>query len=478
MTVKYAKKAQILFTQAQANQGIPVIDAAPPTWTATTAYALGDNVTGTTGRTYTCITAGTSAASIGPTTLVADITDGSVHWKLNNQLLGAWVTGTAYVLNDCVTSGGNAYICTVAGTSSVTPSGTGVNIADGATLKWARTSTFTAADAVAVFNSDFNTILSNETFQYAGSELDRDAGVTITDKYSEANAETFAPALSVIVGAPTVANFALADLFQSAGAAISYSGNSSTSDATISADNSVASTTLLTLEISKISSDRAGYQKNYRFYDCRAQVDLDITAGHRANLKWHFKGNPVDALGQAYPTETVLLTPSYGTQKTTIAPSVRLASIVQAELQAYSAAGVAPTLAAAFAGSVKNIGFSKLSAPNLFGYEYGRFLTGNEEGFSKTAVSTDVTLSIVEEATVASGLSVWNPEASTSSGLTGAMLEGFFSFSLQWGTVLGQKLYINFTKLQLMDVKGIDISGYHGKDLVFKNTGYVNFKMR
>jgi len=368
-------------------------------------------------------------------------------------------------------------LCTTAGTSSSAPTGTGVGIVDG-TCVWAKTGAFVAADAVAVFNSDFNTNLANETFQYSGSELDRDAGVTITDKFAEANAETFAPALSAITGAPSVANFPLAELFQAAGAAVSYSGNSSTSDAQVATDNATASNTLLTLEISKISSDRAAYQKNYKFYDCRAQVDLMIDAGRRANLKWHFKGNPVDALGMPYPVETSLVAPTYGTQKTIIAPSVKLASVVQAQLITYNSDGTIGTIPAAFSSAVKNIGFNKLSAPNLFGFDYARFLTLTEEGFAKSAVSTDVTLTILEDGIVGIGGNVWNPDASTSSGLVGSMLEGYFSLAIQWGTVLGQKVYIEFTKLQLMDVKGVDISSYHGKDLVFKNTGTTRLLFR
>lgn len=417
MAIKYAKKAQILFKQKQVHPGIPVLEAAPSAWQASTAYAINDAVTNS-GKTYLCITAGTSAGSGGPTTDAADITDGTVHW--------------------------------------------------------AKTTSFAATDAVAVFNSDFNTNLSSDIFQYSGSELDRDAGVTITDKFSEASTETFSPALGPLGALPTDATFPLNGLFKSAGAAVTYSNIAGVSMASVT--NSAASDDLLTVLISKISPDRPGFQKNYRFYDCRASVDLDIQAGGRAKLKWNFKGNPVDALGQGYPTETALLTPDYLTQKTVIAPSVKLASIKQVQLEAYSSAGVAPTLPAAFAGTVKNLGFSKLSAPNLFGFEYARFLTTREESFTKAAVSSDVTLTVLEEGIYGVGGAVWNPDASVSSGLSGAMLEGYFSFAMYWGTITGQKVYIEFTKLQLMDVKGSDVSGYNAKDLVFKNTGYTTMK--
>lgn len=49
-------------------------------WAALTAYVVGDRRTNSS-RSYVCITAGTSAASGGPTTTASDITDGSVHWQ-------------------------------------------------------------------------------------------------------------------------------------------------------------------------------------------------------------------------------------------------------------------------------------------------------------------------------------------------------------------------------------------------------------
>ncbi len=53
-----------------------------PVWLDLHAYAVGDVARGVAGAlTYECITAGTSAASGGPTGTGSNITDGSVHWK-------------------------------------------------------------------------------------------------------------------------------------------------------------------------------------------------------------------------------------------------------------------------------------------------------------------------------------------------------------------------------------------------------------
>ena len=63
-----------------AAQSITVADTLDA-WQAATAYVVGDVVTnGTPLKAYTCITAGTSAGSGGPTTESDDITDNTAHW--------------------------------------------------------------------------------------------------------------------------------------------------------------------------------------------------------------------------------------------------------------------------------------------------------------------------------------------------------------------------------------------------------------
>jgi hypothetical protein len=107
-------------------------------------------------------------------------------------------------------------------------------------------------------------------------------------------------------------------------------------------------------------------------------------------------------------------------------------------------------------------------------------LTVIEEGFVKEATRTDVTLTILEDRVVGAvgSTAIWNPDASVSSGLSGAMLEGYFALALGWGTQVGQRIYLEWDKLQLMDVKNADISGYSGKDLVFRNTGKTTIKFK
>ena len=72
----------------------------PKTWTASTAYSVGDGVQNDTGpiKVYICVQAGTSAGSGGPTGTGAGIVDGSCKWDYVQDLkgkpwdLGKWST--------------------------------------------------------------------------------------------------------------------------------------------------------------------------------------------------------------------------------------------------------------------------------------------------------------------------------------------------------------------------------------------------
>ena len=68
-------------------------DALP--WEASKAYAVGDLVQNDSGKVYHCDTAGTSAASGGPTGTGADIQDNTARWDyLHSGQSQAYLTGT------------------------------------------------------------------------------------------------------------------------------------------------------------------------------------------------------------------------------------------------------------------------------------------------------------------------------------------------------------------------------------------------
>lgn len=62
--------------------------AALPAWIGVHAYAAGARVTHVS-RAYLCITSGTSSVFSGPSTTLADITDGTVHWRYLGEGTGA-----------------------------------------------------------------------------------------------------------------------------------------------------------------------------------------------------------------------------------------------------------------------------------------------------------------------------------------------------------------------------------------------------
>lgn len=88
------------------------------TWTASTAVAVGSYATNSSNL-YVCITAGTTAASGGPTTTAASITDNTVTWKY----VSAANNGTGHVVADYTI--GTSATDIVIGSTSIN---TGVNV--------------------------------------------------------------------------------------------------------------------------------------------------------------------------------------------------------------------------------------------------------------------------------------------------------------------------------------------------------------
>ena len=103
-------------------------------------------LSGTTGTTITAgsvVTigvAGTRFVNLADTTLVA---------------ADAWATSTVYTVGDAVARGGNIYVCTVQGTSSAGPSGTGTAIVDG-TCTWRYMSAGTGVSEFTQFAGEDN----------------------------------------------------------------------------------------------------------------------------------------------------------------------------------------------------------------------------------------------------------------------------------------------------------------------------------
>lgn len=300
-----------------------------------------------------------------------------------------------------------------------------------------------AKNALAVLNLNYSTELSSEAFQYTGDELSRDEETVITDKYAKMDFEVFLPSLGTIAGAtPTVDEVPLVDWMGASGMALVLSTGAA------KFTNSVASNEFLTIEVRR-SSPGLTTQKTFLTTDNRGNVDLDVTIGTRAKLKFNFQGNLVSV------TQKPSLTPDFGDQKAEHAPSFKSTTITQVELGLYNGA-IPPT----FTGT-SNACFDKLQAPNVSGFEYSRYLTGCIDGWSKGATPTDVTITILEDSADAT----YNPDNH---------LEENHGLVVKAGTVTGKKVELNFSKLQLANVANSTVAAYTGQDLTFRNVEYTD----
>ncbi len=119
-------------------------------WTASHSYDVGERVTNDTLKTYTCATAGKSAAATGPTGSGTAIADGTCTWdyvELSTTLTNwSHYVSTPYELGDLVAwDTGKVYVCIQAGTSASNnpPIGTSLDIVDG-TVRWSYYTTIKA----------------------------------------------------------------------------------------------------------------------------------------------------------------------------------------------------------------------------------------------------------------------------------------------------------------------------------------------
>lgn len=104
--------------------------------------------------------------------------------------------------------------------------------------------------------------------------------------------------------------------------------------------------------------------------------------------------------------------------------------------------------------------FATLNAPNFFGFDYQRYTTGCNQGFSKGAVPTDVSVSMLEDHVDSVA---FLPDVNTTK---------FFSVAITIGTgVAGENVTYMWDKLQLATVKQGKIASYLARDCTFRNTG-------
>jgi hypothetical protein len=105
--------------------------------------------------------------------------------------------------------------------------------------------------------------------------------------------------------------------------------------------------------------------------------------------------------------------------------------------------------------------FSTLDAPNFFGFDYQRYLTGCDQGFAKGATPTDVNVTMLEPQVGEVG--VFNPTENVTKFFAGIIKFG--------GSSAGTTVAYMWDKLQLATDKQGKVATYLGRDVTFRNTG-------
>ncbi len=321
-------------------------------------------------------------------------------------------------------------------------------------------------DSTLVTELTYKDSISKDTHVYMGDSLSREEENTITDHYAELTGKFFLP-LRGATEPSTAADFLWEEWFMAVGGNVTITGT--TPNKVINIDNTVATTTRLTQQFRESSLDVAT-QKLYEVYDALGTLDLSIEIMKRAILTFNMKGN------YTKPAQVTAVAPDYGSQKALIAGIINSTNIIAAEITG----AIGGNTHTGDTGTVKNICFHKLEAPNLFGFDITRFMTSCETSFDKQSVTTDVTLSILEDIALGLGSGAGNEGASGSAATAYDPynhLQDYHQFTLKFGTGTGKTVSIHFDQLQLVDIGTGEYNSFKSKDLKFRNIGKVTLKL-
>lgn len=373
-----------------------------------------------------------------------------------------------------------------------------------------------AGDALAATTLTGSVTYETGSYTYTGDDLSRDEFTYQKDSYADVSVETPQQVLGALNGALTVADAPLSEWLQACGANITVLSaiTDSRPIGTVIYDNATANDSSLSIDYRKTSAQDAVNQKLIKFNACRGMVDVTASVGDVPKLKFSLKGNA------AVPEAAAKLVPNFGSQTSLVAAPVRMATIVTAKIApAFSISSITSvtttatviatahglttgnsvtisgatgvngaiynitanvtvtdvntftytisTLTATATGVImgcsntaeKSFTFSTLQANNFFGFDYQRYITGAEEGFSKGAVATDVSMTILEDQ---AGTASFQPDANVSN---------FFAVKLKFGTAAGRYVTYRWNRLQLANVKEGKVASYFGRDISFRNTG-------
>lgn len=182
-----------------------------------------------------------------------------------------------------------------------------------------------AGDAVAATAITGSVTFETGSYQYLGDSNSRDEFTYLKDNYADIQIETPQQVLTVLNPALTADELPLGDLFRACGAGISIDGG--TGVVTIS--NSIASSSRVSIDFAKTSSDDTVNEKLYRFFSLLGTCDVSADVGDLAKLKFNMKGNAYE------PIKTPIVTPDFGDQTTSVCPIIRMSTIDHAKVTPY-----------------------------------------------------------------------------------------------------------------------------------------------
>jgi len=371
-----------------------------------------------------------------------------------------------------------------------------------------------AADGLAVTDLSAQVTRETEAYEYKGDSLSRQEFTTLKDTFADIPCKTLMPTLGTLNASLTAANAPLYQWLTACSANVTVDANG-----VVTYANDTEVNKLLTIDYFKSSPEVSvtGTAKRQRFIDCRGLVDISFNAGSRAILDFKFLGN------DSAPTMETKIVPDTGSQIDDVAAVVRKSTVQNSTLteilgtqpiltitniigsgsaitvdfstnhnilaaQTITIAGTTNFDGSYVVASVTDVntlvltstitavaettgtGTASKGVPvimstdkgnfaNFFGFDYQRYLMTSQEGFSKKAVPTDVSITVLEDET---GGTDFNPEAN---------IEKFFELDLKWGTGAGKYVALHYDKVQLVDSKDAEIGSFFGKDLSMRNTG-------
>lgn len=446
-----------------------------------------------------------------------------------------------------------------------------------------------ASDAIPATALTGSIAYETNAFKYLGDNLSRDEYTYVKDSYVDISIDTFHQILGTLNTSLAPAAAPLSEFYQACGGActvLSATLYGYVAGAVIY-DNVNASDSTLSMDLRKTSIQDTVNNKVWKASYMRGMVDVTANISEVPMLKFAMKGNAF------LPQISAIVTPSFGAQVVNVSPAVRKQNFVAAKIApvlavtsitfstttatvtspghglsngasveitgvkgadgakyngTFTVAGATtdtftytmsgtPTANATGApmitvlGSAKDFNFSTLSAPNFFGFDLIRYLTSTEEGFSKDAIPTDVTVGMLENqslnmavtissatttatitlpaghglvtgnsvtittgdakldgtytVTVTSNTATYTIGTSyTSTNVAGTLINNsatyfdpdlniskFFSIWLKFGTGAGKYTTYKWNKLQLANVKESKVANLFARECTFRNTG-------